>query len=221
MTRLASQCLKLAVVVAFALNCGASVWAQARTSKPEPHHVLRPATAPKKKMPRPAGWAHEKPVRRPKPHRMHPIAGARMARRHAEKAVASSSPVVSSAPAAQPASTSADTSLDLVGKRDPFVALVNRSKGGDQHLPPGKAGLVIGTLTVQGTVQGANGMIAVIANPDQRVYFVREGDRLYDGDVEKISLDAVTFQQNTKDAFGKPIERTVVKRIYPSAGEQQ
>jgi hypothetical protein len=113
------------------------------------------------------------------------------------------------------------TALDLVGKRDPFIALVNTSKGGAEHLPPGKAGLVIGTLTVQGTVQGANGMIAVIANPDQRVYFVREGDRLYDGEVEKISLDGVTFQQNTKDAFGKPIERTVVKRIYPSAGEQQ
>ncbi|MGH9559944.1 MAG: pilus assembly protein PilP, partial [Terracidiphilus sp.] len=100
-------------------------------------------------------------------------------------------------------------------------ALVNTSKCTGEHLPPGKAGLVIGTLTVQGTVQGANGMVAVIANPDQRVYFVREGDRLYDGDVEKISLDGVTFQQNTKDAFGKPIERTVVKRIYPSAGEQQ
>jgi Tfp pilus assembly protein PilP len=111
--------------------------------------------------------------------------------------------------------------LDLVGKRDPFVALINTAKGGPEHLPPGKAGLVIGTLTVQGTVQGANGMIAVIANPDQRVYFVREGDRLYDGEVEKISLDGVTFQQDTKDAFGKPIERTVVKRIYPSAGEQQ
>lgn len=132
------------------------------------------------------------------------------------------------APAASDAATPAnstppasDASLDLAGKRDPFVALVNTSKGGAEHLPPGKAGLVIGTLTVQGTVQGANGMIAVIANPDQRVYFVREGDRLYDGDVEKISLDGVTFQQNTKDAFGKPIERTVVKRIYPSAGEQQ
>lgn len=139
----------------------------------------------------------------------------------AAKTVAPSSPAVPSAPAAGPAPAEADANLDLVGKRDPFVALVNSSKGPGEHLPPGKAGLVIGTLTVQGTVQGSNGMIAVIANPDQRVYFVREGDRLYDGEVQKISLDAVTFEQNTKDAFGKPIERTVVKRIYPSAGEQQ
>lgn len=111
--------------------------------------------------------------------------------------------------------------INLAGKRDPFVALVNKARPTGKHLPPGKAGLVIGTLTVQGTVQDVNGMIAVISNPDQRVYFVREGDRLYDGIVEKITLDGVTFQQNTKDAFGKPIERTVTKRIYASAGEQQ
>jgi Tfp pilus assembly protein PilP len=131
------------------------------------------------------------------------------------------------APAAAPAAVQTaapaaeEKKVDLVGKRDPFVPLINTAKGTEEHLPPGKAGLVIATLTVQGTVQAANGLIAVVSNPDQRVYFVREGDRLYDGEVEKISLDGVTFQQNTKDAFGKPIERTVIKRIYPSAGEQQ
>ena len=36
--------------------------------------------------------------------------------------------------------------------------------------------------------------------------FIREGDRLYDGDVEKIGLDGVTFKENSKDAFGKPVE---------------
>ena len=34
-------------------------------------------------------------------------------------------------------------------------------------------------------------------------------------------LDGVTFRQNSKDAFGKPVERVVTKRIYASAGEQQ
>ena len=77
------------------------------------------------------------------------------------------------------------------------------------------------TVQVTGTVSSPNGMLAVVANPDQRVYFLREGDKLYDGDVEKIGLDGVTFKENSKDAFGKPVERTVTKRIYPSAGEQQ
>ena len=93
--------------------------------------------------------------------------------------------------------------------------------GGGAPLPPGKAGLVVATVRVDGTVRAPEGMLAVVSNPDQRVYFLREGDRLYDGDVEKIGLDGVTFKENSKDAFGKPVERLVTKRIYPSAGEQQ
>lgn len=116
----------------------------------------------------------------------------------------------------------ADAKPDVVaGKRDPFVPLVNDKKPSGPPLPPGKAGLVIATVRVDGTVKAASGMLAVVTNPDQRTYFIREGDRLYDGDVEKIGLDGVTFKENSKDAFGKPVERLVTKRIYPSAGEQQ
>ncbi len=107
------------------------------------------------------------------------------------------------------------------GKRDPFLPLVNENKTGGPPLPPGKAGLVVATVRIDGTVRSPEGMLAVVSNPDQRVYFLREGDRLYDGDVEKIGLDGVTFKENSKDAFGKPVERLVTKRIYPSAGEQQ
>ncbi|MGA9630304.1 MAG: pilus assembly protein PilP, partial [Candidatus Acidiferrales bacterium] len=112
--------------------------------------------------------------------------------------------------------------IEAVGKRDPFVPLVTDKKDtGAEHLPPGKAGIVIASVRVDGTVKSGNGMIAVVSNPDQRVYFIREGDHLYDGDVEKISLDGVTFKEDSKDAFGKPVERIVTKRIYASAGEQQ
>jgi Tfp pilus assembly protein PilP len=111
----------------------------------------------------------------------------------------------------------------MVSRRDPFSPLVAVSevRGGSEHLPSGKAGLVIGTVHVDGTVKAPNGMIAVVSNPQDRVYFIRVGDRLYDGDVETINLDGVTFRENSKDAFGKPVERLVTKRIYPSAGEQQ
>jgi hypothetical protein len=108
-------------------------------------------------------------------------------------------------------------------RRDPFEPLVGITKegGAGPNLPAGKAGLVIGTTRVDGTVKSPEGMLAVVSNPDQRVYFVREGDRLYDGQVEKIGLDGVVFRENSKDAFGKPVEREVTKRIYNSAGEQQ
>jgi hypothetical protein len=108
-------------------------------------------------------------------------------------------------------------------KRDPFKPLVAKHEEGGSlaNLPPGKAGLQVSTTRVDGMVRSPNGMIAVVSNPQQRVYFLRDGDRLYDGEVVRIGLDGVQFRQFSKDAFGKPVERMVTKRLYPSAGEQQ
>jgi Tfp pilus assembly protein PilP len=140
---------------------------------------------------------------------------------HKKKAPTAKAPSSAAAPAAKPEAKSDAKPESVVAKRDPFVPLVSDKKTGGPALPPGKAGLVIATVRVDGTVKAASGMLAVVTNPDQRTYFIREGDRLYDGDVEKIGLDGVTFKENSKDAFGKPVERLVTKRIYPSAGEQQ
>jgi Tfp pilus assembly protein PilP len=111
-----------------------------------------------------------------------------------------------------------------IARRDPFESLVGRKQAQDamaKNLPPGKAGLQVATLRLDGIVKASNGMIAVVANPQQRTYFLREGDQLYDGRVEKISMEGVTFHEEGKDAFGKPVERQVNKRLYSSAGEQQ
>ena len=111
-----------------------------------------------------------------------------------------------------------------ISRRDPFESLIGRKQAQDalaKNLPPGKAGLQVGTLRLDGIVKSANGMIAVVANPQQRTYFLREGDQLYDGKVERISMEGVTFHEEGKDAFGKPVEREVNKRLYTSAGEQQ
>jgi Tfp pilus assembly protein PilP len=126
-------------------------------------------------------------------------------------------------PAAKPVEAPVAAERESASKRDPFSPLINQRKdaGGGLHLPPGKAGLVISTVRVDGAVHSPSGMIAVVSNPENSVYFIHEGDRLYDGDVEKIGLDGVTFRENSKDAFGKPVERMVTKRIYASAGEQQ
>ena len=110
-----------------------------------------------------------------------------------------------------------------VARRDPFDPLIGRQRPGaePERLPPGKAGLVVGSLRLDGLVRGPNGMIAVVSNPQQRVYFLREGDQLYDGRVERITMDAVAFHESGKDAFGKPVDRQVTKRLYPSPGEQR
>jgi hypothetical protein len=110
------------------------------------------------------------------------------------------------------------------GRRDPFESLVGRQQAlaaASKNLPPGKAGLQVSTLRLDGIVRSSNGMIAMVTNPQSRTYFLREGDQLFDGKVEKIAMDGVSFNEVGKDAFGKPVERQVNKRIYSSAGEQQ
>jgi Tfp pilus assembly protein PilP len=118
----------------------------------------------------------------------------------------------------------ADPADGKVSRRDPFESLTSRNDAAAKsaaNLPPGKAGLQVASLRLDGIVRSPNGMIAVVTNPQARTYFLREGDQLYDGRVEKIGMDNVAFHELGKDAFGKPVERQVNKRLYSSAGEQQ
>jgi Tfp pilus assembly protein PilP len=128
-------------------------------------------------------------------------------------------------PAKTPAPTpAADKPVPPPVRRDPFVMLVAKKPGGGEmapiHLPPGKAGLQVNTLVIQGIISSPSGMIAVVANPQKSVYFLHSGDELFDGRVEKIDIDGVTFHEVGKDAFGKPLERSVTRKLNSSLGEQ-
>jgi hypothetical protein len=193
--KMANISAKLLAVMALALPLAVSVAAQDQAPASGPAMKAAPAHSAK-------ATHHTRAAAGMKPH-------------------AKANPEASAAPAppADGAGTDA-TKTEMVGKRDPFAPLINDKKD-TVHLPPGKAGLVIATVRVDGAVRSGSSMIAVVSNPEQSVYFIREGDKLYDGDVEKIGLDGVTFKENSKDAFGKPVERMVTKRIYASAGEQQ
>jgi Tfp pilus assembly protein PilP len=161
-----------------------------------------------------------------------PAPAAKAAAKPASKPAASK-PAAKSAPKAQKASVKKPTAApaegaapaeEKVARRDPFESLVGRDKAAAdaaKNLPPGKAGLQVSSLRLDGIVRAPNGMIAVVTNPQARTYFLREGDQLYDGRVEKIAMDSVSFHEMGKDAFGKPVERQVNKRIYSSAGDQQ
>jgi Tfp pilus assembly protein PilP len=170
--------------------------ASTTAKKPTATSAAKPASKPASK---PAATTSTKPAA--KTHAKSPAPGART--------VSEKKPVASE---------------QKIARRDPFESLVGRKQAQDalaKNLPPGKAGLQVSTLRLDGVVKSTNGMIAVVANPQQRTYFLREGDQLYDGKVEKISMEGVTFHEEGKDAFGKPVERQVNKRLYSSAGEQQ
>jgi hypothetical protein len=169
------------------------------------HGQAKPAApAAAKPAPAPAAKATAKAAAKPK------------AKPAAEKAAAAQAP-------AEGAQAPASDAEGKIARRDPFESLLSRQQAGaGKNLPPGKAGLQVSTLRLDGIVRAPNGMIAVVSNPQARTYFLREGDQLYDGRVEKIAMDGVSFHEMGKDAFGKPVERQVNKRIYAStAGEQQ
>src|SRR5882762_4321430 len=195
-------------------------------SQPAPATTKAPAPAQQPKVPAKAPSRAKSPAKA--------AAGAAPAKAPAPAKTPAKAPV--KAPAKAPAKTAekkpgkppvekpAEEKVSAA-KRDPFEALLNKPSqgtGAPVNLPPGKAGLVVGTLRVDGIVGGTKGMIAIVSNPQQRVYFLREGDKLYDGSVQHITIEAVSFQEVGKDAFGKPLERQVTKRIYPtSPGELQ
>jgi len=190
--------------------------ATAPAAKPAAKPATPPAaatkTAAKPAAQTPAPKASAKPATAPKAT----PATAKPARKSAVKKTAGA------APAKTPGAPEASEAR--VSRRDPFESLTSRQEAAARagaNLPPGKAGLQVGTLRLDGIVRAPNGMIAVVTNPQARTYFLREGDQLYDGRVEKIAMDGVSFHEVGKDAFGKPVERQVNKRIYSSAGEQQ
>lgn len=150
-----------------------------------------------------------------------------------ENALAASQAAAAKAPAQAPAKASAQSPQKAPAKaqppaassfrRDPFQPLVSKAEAGKtvpENLPPGPGGLMVSTLRLEGIVRSPGGMIAVVSNPQGRVYFIREGTNLYDGIVEKISMDSMAMRERGKDPFGKPVDRQVVKRLYPRAGEQ-
>jgi Tfp pilus assembly protein PilP len=192
-------------------------------AKPAAKPVAPAATKPAPQATKPAAPAATKPA----PQTVKPAA-----KPAAKPAVKSSTKPVAKAPAkpaakkvekaAAPRTSAPAESEVRMARRDPFESLVGRQQGkGAPNLPPGKAGLQVSTLRLDGIVKAPNGMIAVVSNPQARTYFLREGDHLFDGTVEKISMDGVSFHEEGKDAFGKPMERQVNKRIYSSPGEQQ
>ena len=184
-----------------------------QAAKPAPKPAAKPATPAAKPAPQAAKPA-PKPAEKP---------AAKAAGKPGAKAKAAAKPAVKAVEKpGTPKGPARPTESEMrQARRDPFESLIGRQNKTVAVLPPGKAGLQVSTLRLDGIVKAPNGMIAVVSNPQARTYFLREGDHLYDGSVEKISMDGVSFHEEGKDAFGRPVERQVNKRIYSSPGEQQ
>ena len=115
-------------------------------------------------------------------------------------------------------------SYDPGTRRDPFRSLfeaaANIRKG---PRPPGVSGMLVAEIGLTGIVKDPKGGdVALFMGSDNKGYFLRAGDEVYDGTV--LSVDpvsgAVTFRQQVDDPRLIKPYRDVVKRLTPVEEEK-
>ena len=123
-------------------------------------------------------------------------------------------------PKADLPSPPANYEYEFMGRRDPFLSLVNRgadarSTAGNQPVKraEGVPGLMTSEITVRGIVQTRGEFVAMVAGVDGKVYSVRAGDKLADGVVRQVTAQAVVILQEVSDPLSLEKQREVRKLL--------
>ncbi len=110
------------------------------------------------------------------------------------------------------------------GLRDPFKKPEPPRVGAEGRVdteprPPGQRGLAVGEMVLEGIVREevSKTMIAVVAGPERRAYYLRVDDPVYHAKVSRITTDAVYFTETYKDPAGHEGTREVAKKM-PAMG---
>jgi Tfp pilus assembly protein PilP len=106
-------------------------------------------------------------------------------------------------------------------RRDPFwnpAKQKKSSKTEDEEIsrglpPPGIAGTYIAQAILEGISIREDRISAIVRGADNRAYFLREGDRLFDGYLKTIQEDSITLVRETKMRSGKTLTQDVTKRL--------
>jgi len=111
---------------------------------------------------------------------------------------------------------------DPAGRRDPFRSLVDAmnsiAKG---PRPRGIAGMLISEVDLVGIVQKGKSALAFFNGSDNKGYFLRVGDTLYDGKIIRIDRGSgtVMFRQDVNDPRSIKPYRDVTKRLASAEEE--
>lgn len=102
------------------------------------------------------------------------------------------------------------------GRRDPFVSLaLGVNVLPPDVRPPGLAGMLIQEVSLRGIVKTTDGYIAMIQGTDNKSYFARQGERLYDGNIQSIDDGKVVFRQEINDPLRIEKFQQVEKSLHP------
>jgi len=111
---------------------------------------------------------------------------------------------------------------DPAGRRDPFRSLVEQTKADKGPRPKGIAGMLISEVDLVGIVQKGKDNVAFFNGSDNKGYFLRVGDQLYDGRIIQINRQTgqVVFRQEINDPRSIKPYRDITKRLYSAEEEK-
>ncbi len=102
------------------------------------------------------------------------------------------------------------------GRRDPFISLaLGLNVLRPDERPPGLQGMLIQEVSLHGIVKTVDGYIAMIQGTDNKSYFARAGERLYDGNIQEIDDGKVVFRQEINDPLRIEKFQQVEKTLHP------
>jgi hypothetical protein len=108
-------------------------------------------------------------------------------------------------------------------RRDPFFVPIQMNNNKSAKIvdeeeprgtpPPGIAGMFIAQVSLLGVSTQSGGKIAIFRGSDKRSYFLKQGDKLFDGYLKQIGADYVNLVRETKMKSGKLISQDMTKRL--------
>jgi Tfp pilus assembly protein PilP len=115
--------------------------------------------------------------------------------------------------------TTTDTyRYDPQGRRDPFRSLIGPTpKLEPGQRPAGVPGFLIDEIKLQGIFKTRQGLTAMINGPDNKGHLLRQGDKVLDGEVLRITPTGVVFRQEVNDPTRIERYREVVKDLAPTS----
>ena len=145
-----------------------------------------------------------------------PVSGQATAPAPAAPAAVAPAAVTTAVPALEPQGYD----YKPAGRRDPFISLVRRTTEAlgtsAASRPTGMAGLSTDEITMRGVLKGRDGWKALVRGADNRTYYVKAGDELYDGTVKSVSADSMVVLQNVNDPLTLQKKREVRKLLRPA-----
>ncbi|MEW6455855.1 MAG: hypothetical protein AB1410_03965 [Acidobacteriota bacterium] len=103
------------------------------------------------------------------------------------------------------------------GRRDPFKNLLNVQVSQEAERPEnlsGQAALLVSEVTLIGISKYKGEYWAIVNAPDGFPYFLKKGDKLFDGYVFSIDETSITFRIEEKKSGSKIKHRDVIKKLH-------